>query len=136
MLFFLERILLPILVLIMRIWMAKIFWFPGLLKISSWESTISLFKDEYKVPVIPPELAAYFATAFELICPILLVIGLASRIATLPLLTMTAVIQFTYSDMVEHYYWGFLLSMILFYGPGTLSLDHLIKRKWRCSNSK
>jgi putative oxidoreductase len=132
MLTLLEKVLLPILILLMRIWVAKIFWLAGLLKISNWESTISLFEDEYKVPVMPPELAAYFATAFELICPILLVIGLASRIATLPLLAMIAVIQFTYSDMLEHYYCSFLLSLILFYGPGTLSLDHLIKRKWIC----
>lgn len=125
-----EKIALPILVLFMRFWMAKIFWYSGLTKISSWQSTVFLFKEEYKVPVIPPEIAAYFATSFELACPILLVLGLGARLATLPMLAMTAVIQFTYLDLIDHRYWAMLLALILFYGPGTLSLDHLILKKF------
>lgn len=113
----------------MRFWMAKIFWYSGLTKISSWQSTVFLFKDEYKVPIIPPEIAAYFATAFELTCPVLLVLGLGTRFATLPMLAMTAVIQFTYLDLIDHSYWAMLLALILFYGPGSLSLDHFISKK-------
>ena len=116
------------LVLIMRLWMAKIFWYSGLTKISSWSSTIALFKYEYQVPVISPEIAAYFATAFELTCPILLVLGLGTRFATLPMLAMVAVIQFTYLDLINHFYWALMLGTILLYGPGVLSLDHFIKR--------
>jgi putative oxidoreductase len=125
-----KKIPLPVLVLFMRFWMAKIFWYSGLTKISSWQSTVFLFKEEYKVPVLPPEIAAYFATSFELACPVLLVFGLATRLATLPMLAMTAVIQFTYLDLIDHRYWAMLLALILFYGPGTLSLDHLISRKF------
>lgn len=126
----LEKIALPVLVLFMRFWMAKIFWYSGLTKISNWQSTVFLFKDEYKVPVIPPEIAAYFATTFELSCPILLILGFATRFATLPMLAMTAVIQFTYLDLIDHRYWAMLLALILFYGPGPLSLDHWISKKF------
>jgi putative oxidoreductase len=61
----LEKFCMPLLVLGMRIWMARIFWYSGLTKISSWQGTVFLFKNEYKVPVIPPEIAAYMATTFE-----------------------------------------------------------------------
>lgn len=126
-----EKIALPVLVLFMRFWMAKIFWYSGLTKISSWQSTIYLFQYEYKVPLIPAELAAYFATAFELACPVLLLFGLSTRLATLPMLAMTAVIQLTYLDLIDHYYWGMLLALILFYGPGAISLDYLISNKFK-----
>lgn len=131
----LEKLMMPLLVLSMRLWMAKIFWYSGLTKISSWESTVYLFKEEYKVPVIPPELAAYFATTFELLCPVLLLLGLASRLATLPMLAMTAVIQFTYLDLIDHRYWAMLLCLILFYGPGNISIDHIIKKFYVRSKS-
>ena len=125
----LEKIGLPLILLVVRLWMAKIFWYSGLTKISSWQSTVYLFKEMYKVPVIPPEIAAYIATAFELSCPVLLCLGFATRFATLPMLAMTAVIQFTYLDLIDHRYWAMLLLVILCYGPGTLSLDCLLKKK-------
>ena len=126
----LEKYCMPIFMLFIRFWMAQIFWYSGLVKISDWQATIYLFQYEYKVPVIPPEIAAYLATAFELCCPILLIFGFAARFATLPMLSMTAVIQFTYLDLIDHRYWAMLLAIILLYGPGTLSLDHLIKKKF------
>ena len=125
-----EKIALPVLLFFMRFWIAEIFWYSGLTKISSWQSTVFLFKEEYKVPVIPPEIAAYFATSFELVCPVLLVFGFATRLATLPMLAMTAVIQFTYLDLIDHRYWAMLLALILFYGPGPLSIDYLISKKF------
>lgn len=124
----LEKFGLPIFAFFIRFWMAKIFWYSGMTKIANWQSTVYLFKEEYKVPLFPPELAAYFSTTFELACPVLLVLGLATRLATLPLLAMTAVIQFTYLDLIDHRYWAMLLIFILLYGPGKLSLDHLIAK--------
>ncbi|HAT1959220.1 TPA: DoxX family protein [Legionella pneumophila] len=126
----LEKIALPVLVLFMRLWMAKIFWYSGMTKISNWQSTVFLFREEYKVPFVPPEITACLATSFELACPVLLIFGFATRLATLPLLAMTAVIQFTYLDLIDHRYWAMLLALILFYGPGSLSLDHLIFKKF------
>lgn len=126
----LEKIALPVLVLFMRLWMAKIFWYSGMTKISNWQSTVFLFREEYKVPFVPPEITACLATSFELACPVLLIFGFATRLATLPLLAMTAVIQFTYLDLIDHRYWAMLLALILFYDPGSLSLDHLISKKF------
>ncbi|CAF2028552.1 unnamed protein product [Rotaria magnacalcarata] len=106
-----------LLVLFMRIWIAKIFWYSGLTKISSFDSTIYLFEYEYKVPLISPEIAAYLATTIELSMPSFLVLGLFSRLACLPLIAMTLVIQLTYLELPEHLYWLFLLSTVLLYGP-------------------
>ena len=116
------------LLLAMRLWIADIFWKSGLTKLDDWETTLFLFEEEYQVPVLPTEFAAYSATFFELAMPILLLLGLASRLATLPLIAMTAVIQFTYLQHEQHYYWAFLLFAILSFGPGRASLDAFIQR--------
>ncbi len=130
----LEKIFMPLLMLFMRFWMARIFFYSGLSKISDWQATIYLFQNMYKVPVINPEIAAYLAAAVELTCPIFLILGLATRFATIPMLVMTAVIEFTYLNLIDHSYWAMLLFTILFYGPGLWSLDYLIKRRWRSIN--
>jgi len=109
--------------------MAKIFWYSGLSKIDSWQSTLYLFKDMYKVPHIPPELAAYLTTSAELICPILLFFGIATRLAAIPMLIITAVIDLTYLDILEHDYWAMLLGIILLYGPGEISLDYIASKR-------
>ncbi len=126
---FLEKILGPVLILGIRFWMAQIFWYSGQSKIQSWSTTLMLFENEYKVPLLPPDIAAYITATFELTCPIFLVIGLFARVSVLPLLAMTAVIQFTYLNSNEHLYWAFLLGIILCYGPGKISLDNLLC-KW------
>lgn len=115
----------PLLLLGIRFWMAHIFWRAGKVKFKRWEATLDLFRFEYKVPFIAPELAAYLTTTFELVCPVLLVAGLMSRLATLPLLIITAVIHLTYLSHDDHVYWAFLLGVILLKGAGPLSLDAL-----------
>ena len=130
---FLEIWIMSVLVLLMRLWMARIFWYSGLTKISSWESTLYLFEYEYQVPFLSVQIAAYCATFFELVCPVFLTIGLLTRFASLPLLVMTLVIQFTYLDATDHYHWFMILSCILCYGPGKFSLDNLLCKFWqRC----
>jgi putative oxidoreductase len=116
--------------LLFRLALAAVFFKAGLLKVSSWESTVGLFRDEYRVPVLPPEAAAAMAASFELGCSVLLVLGLAARLATLPLLGMIAVIQlFVYpSAWPEHLTWGSILLVLLTRGAGTVSLDHVIAR--------
>ncbi len=115
--------------LIVRLWIARVFWLSGMVKIRDFNNTIYLFTHEYHVPLLPPYVAAVFGTTFELCCPILLVLGLATRLATLPLLVMTVIINFTYDNNIEHAYWAMLLGMILCYGPGNISLDYLICKK-------
>lgn len=119
----------PLVYVAIRLWMASIFWKSGMLKIQDWDTTILLFTDEHPVPGIPPVIAAYSAVTFELLCPVLLTLGFATRLATLPMLAMTAVIQFTYLSHTDHLYWALLLSVLLFTGPGKLSIDHLIRKK-------
>jgi len=126
---FLNRWGMSVVVLIMRLWIAQIFFLSGLTKIHDWHTAMLLFAEEYHVPFIPPQLAAIGATAVELTCPILLVIGLASRLATLPMLAMTVIIHFTYMMYPEHCIWVIFLMTILCYGPGIFSLDALIKQK-------
>ncbi len=120
-----------ILLFTMRLWIANIFWKSGVLKFNDWENTIMLFTYEHPVPYMNPEIAAFFGTIFELSCPILLAIGLGSRFATIPLLAMTAVIQFTYMQHEQHYYWAFLLATILCFGSGKISLDYFIRKHFR-----
>jgi len=118
--------------LMFRISVGGVFWSAGMTKIASWQTTVVLFRDEYKVPVLPPEIAATLAASVELTGPVLLLSGLASRLATLPMLGMTFVIQaFVYpEDWNEHLIWASFLLFILTKGPGALSLDHLIARRF------
>ena len=127
---YLERFPLSVLQFLMRLSIAVVFWDAGVVKITSWQPTVALFTNEYKVPLLPPELAATLAAAVELTCPALLVFGLATRLATLPMLGMTFVIEtFVYPDLWRiHLMWATILLFILTRGPGALSLDHFISR--------
>ncbi|MFI5021553.1 MAG: DoxX family protein [Alphaproteobacteria bacterium] len=127
----LARFPLALLQLMFRLSIGDVFWSSGMTKIASWQTTIVLFRDEYKVPLLPPVLAAELAAAVELSCPVLLVLGLGARLATLPMLAMTFVIGlFVYpEDWIEHLGWAAMLLLILTRGPGALSLDHLLARK-------
>jgi putative oxidoreductase len=128
----LGRFPLSILQFLLRLSIASVFWHAGMTKIASWDTTIALFRDEYMVPILPPELAASLAATVELTCPVLLVLGLATRLATLPMLGMTFVIEvFVYPEQwIEHLMWASILVFILTRGPGTISLDHLISRRF------
>jgi putative oxidoreductase len=124
----LGRFPLPLLQALFRLAVASVFLKAGLNKLASWELTVQLFADEYKVPVLPPDVAAAMATTFEVGCSLLLVAGLATRLAALPLLGMIAVIQtFVYpSAYAEHLTWGSILLFLLTRGGGRWSLDHLL----------
>ena len=124
----LERVPLALCQLLFRLAIAGVFFRAGLTKIASWEPTVALFRDEYKVPVLSPGVAAALATTFELGCSILLVAGLATRLATLPLLGMIAVVQLIVypSAWSEHLTWASILVFLLTRGAGPLSIDHAI----------
>ena len=133
----LGRFPLSVLQFLLRLSIAAVFWHSGITKIASWDTTIALFRDEYMVPILPPELAASLAATVELICPVLLVLGIATRLATLPMLGMTFVIEvFVYPEQwIEHLMWASILVFILTRGPGALSFDHLIARKFLCGRN-
>jgi putative oxidoreductase len=131
----LERFPLSVIQLAMRVGVGAIFFNAGLLKYRSWEFTVQLFRDEYKVPLLAPEVAARMAMVQELTIPLLLFAGLATRAATIPLLGMLAVIQlFVYPNAwAEHLVWGSILLFLLTRGPGVLSLDYLVGSVTTCS---
>jgi putative oxidoreductase len=126
----LQQFPLSILQLAMRLGIAAVFFNSGLIKINSWEFTVLLFRNEYRVPLLDPVLAAQVATALEVSVPVLIAIGFATRLATLPLLGMVAVIQiFVFPNAwSEHLMWSSILLFLLTRGPGTLSIDHFVSR--------
>jgi putative oxidoreductase len=124
----LARVPLSIHQLVFRLAIAGVFLRAGLQKVASWESTVGLFRDEYRVPVLPPEIAALMASGVEIGCSTLLLAGLATRLATLPLLGMLMTIQlFVYPGAwPEHLVWGSILALLLTRGAGAISLDRLL----------
>ena len=125
---FLQRLPLPLIQLLFRLAIAAVFLKGGLTKTANWMLTVQLFADEYQVPVLLPEIAAMMSVTFEFGCSILLVLGLATRLATLPLLGMLAVIQtFVYPNAwSDHLTWGSILLFLCTRGAGALSLDRLL----------
>lgn len=114
--------------LLLRLGIAGVFWKSGQVKIADWQSTLYLFREEYRVPLLPADIAATLAAAGELAFPVLLVFGLATRLSALGLLGMTATIQiFVYpGNWMEHLMWASILVALITKGPGGLSLDHVI----------
>jgi putative oxidoreductase len=117
-----------------RIAVADVFWRSGQTKVHGFsirEETFYLFREEYKVPLLPPDVAAYLSTIGEHVFPILLFVGLASRLSALGLFGMTLVIQFFVvpDGWPEHILWFSLLLLIIARGPGIISLDHLIWKR-------
>jgi uncharacterized membrane protein YphA (DoxX/SURF4 family) len=125
-LYFLGSKAAPLLDLVLRIWVAQAFFASGIVKTATWEATVWLYTYEHPVPGIAPATAAFTGTAFELVCPVLLVIGLTTRIAAVPLLMITAFLQFTYKPLDMHIYWMLSLGLLVVRGPGAISLDHFV----------
>lgn len=130
------NLLQPLLALGVRIWVGLQFWKSGLTKISSWDTTLYLFREEYHVPVLPPELAAVVGTFGELFFPILLWLGLFTRFGALGMsaVNIMAVVSYAYvllapgyeGAIAQHVLWGFMLIVLIVYGPGRFSLDYLL----------
>lgn len=120
-----------------RLYLAKVFFLSGLTKIRDWDTTLTLFQEEYHVPVVPPELAAFMGTAGELVLPVFLTLGLATRLAAfgLTFVNIMAVVSYWYvlkgaePALAQHVYWGVLILVVLLHGPGKLSLDAILWKK-------
>ncbi|MEQ1656564.1 MAG: DoxX family protein [Nitrospira sp.] len=128
----------PLFDLSVRLYLANIFWKGGLVKLSSWMSTVMLFTMVYDVPILPPEIAAYLSTAVELGGSFLLAIGLAGRWAALSLFGLNIVAALSYGQLSEAalqeaFYWGVLFLYLVLHGPGLISGDallrHLVRRR-------
>jgi putative oxidoreductase len=131
----LNRVPLSVPQLMARFAIAGVFFRSGMSKIANWDLTVQLFQDEYHLPLLPPDLAAVMGTTLELSVPVFLVLGLLTRLAVLPLIGMTAVIEiFVYpQNWPEHLTWATLLIFLLLRGAGPYSLDRAIAHAIRKS---
>jgi len=127
----LERVPYSLLAIPLRLAVATVFWNSGTTKLANWDATLQLFEDEYKVPLLSPDLAAHLGASIELATPVLLVLGLATRPAALVLLGMTAVIElFVYPEAwPTHIQWAAMLLILLCRGAGGLSVDHWLRQR-------
>ncbi|MFO1313253.1 MAG: DoxX family protein [Burkholderiales bacterium] len=119
--------------LAIRLYLARVFIASALTKIQDWGITLSLFENEYHVPLLSPAAAALLGTAAEFALPLLLVAGLGTRFAALALFAFNAVAVISYPDLSDaglkdHVLWGALMLVLAVYGPGKLSADRLLSR--------
>lgn len=118
----------PLALLAARLYVAQAFFLAGLTKIRDWDTTLSLFENEYAVPLLPAPVAAVMGTAGELVLPVLLVLGLAGRFSALGLTVINAVAVVSLMEVApaaaqQHLLWGSLLAMVALWGPGRWALD-------------
>ncbi len=129
----------PVFDLLARIWIAYIFLLAGLSKIGNWDSTVLLFTYEYHVPLLSPYFAALLGAAAELILPVLLALGIGGRICIFFFFIYNLIAMFSYpylwtpdgqTGLYQHINWGLLLGLLMCHGPGKLSVDYLIKKRY------
>ena len=117
----------------LRAYVARVFFFSGLTKLHDWNITLALFRNEYHVPLLPPAAAAVLGTCAELGLPVLLLAGFGTRFAAIALFAFNLVAATSYPDisaagLKDHVLWGALLLVLVFYGPGKLSIDQVLRR--------
>lgn len=127
-----DRVPYALLAIPLRIAVATVFWNSAMTKLANWDTAIELFREEYKLPVLSPEFAAYTAVSIELTAPILLVLGLATRPVALVLFGMTMVIEiFVYPQAwPAHIQWAAMLLVLICRGAGGWSFDHWLRKRW------
>jgi putative oxidoreductase len=135
---FLDR-LRPWLLLATRLWVSWQFWKSGWIKLTTWDTTLLLFREEYHVPLLPPQLAAVCGTFGELFFPLLLVSGFITRFGALGLFAVNAMAVISYwhvlgsegyeAALAQHVLWGYMLAVIAMCGAGALSLDEKLGRR-------
>jgi len=123
--------------LFLRLYVGWVFFKSGLIKVSNWSATLALFQDEYKVPLLPPELAAYLGAFGELAFPLLLFIGLLSRPAAIGLFLVNAMAVISYPQLFQfdcpaainqHLFWGVSLLVLAAFGGGRICIDAILAR--------
>lgn len=130
----LNQLFVPVLLLFCRLWVAWVFFKSGMVKYSSWDSTLYLFEYEYQVPILPWEMAAYLGTAAELILPIFIALGLLTRpmAAVLFVFNIVAVVSYPLlweKGFYDHQLWGLMILINIVWGAGPFSVDRFIRKK-------
>lgn len=124
-------VLRPLALLAARCYVGWVFFSSGLTKIKDWDTTLFLFEEEYAVPFLSPDVAAYLGTGGELLLPVLLVFGLLNPIAVIGLSILNVMAVLSLEDIAPaafsmHVIWGMLLAAVLLWGPGRLSISGLL----------
>jgi len=128
----------PVALLALRLYVSAVFFRSGLVKVSDWSATLALFHDEYKVPLLPPDVAACVGAFGELAFPALITLGLAGRFGAAGLFIVNAMAVISYPQLWQfdcpaaiqmHIVWGAILLLLAVFGPGRLSLDALVLRR-------
>jgi putative oxidoreductase len=128
----LERVPYSLLAIPLRLAVATVFWNSAMTKLANWDATLQLFEDEYKLPLLPPDIAATIGASIELSTPVLLVLGFLTRPVALVLLGMTSIIEIFVYPLAwpTHIQWAAMLLVLLCRGAGTFPLDHLLRRRF------
>src|ERR1700739_2903815 len=115
------------------------FWKSGWLKVTSWSGTLDLFRSEYHVPLLPPEIAAVTGAFGEIFFPALLFLGLFSRVGALGAFFANAMAVISYRQVLlaegseaalgQHVLWGFMLLILAVFGPGRYALDSWLEQR-------
>lgn len=128
----------PVALLALRLYVSAVFFRSGLVKISDWSATLALFRDEYKVPLLPPDLAACVGAFGELTFPVLIALGLMGRFGAAGLFVVNAMAVVSYpqlwgfdcpAGLHMHFVWGAILLALTVFGPGRLSIDEMILKR-------
>jgi putative oxidoreductase len=129
----------PLLLLGLRLAVSLPFFKSGLVKLGDFENAVYLFTEEYRVPLLSPTVAAALATAGELAFPVLLVLGLGTRLAAVGLSAVNAMAVYAYAHVLlepgfeaavgQHTLWGVMLLVLLAFGGGTLAVDRWLTQR-------
>ncbi|TSD83675.1 DoxX family membrane protein [Mycobacterium sp. KBS0706] len=118
----------PVLDLLIRLWLAQSFWVSGIVKVSDWNAALYLAAHEYPVSWMNPVLAAWLGVTIELVGPLLLALGLATRFAAIPMLILALVVQYAYLPLESNLHQAVLFGWYAVMGAGPISLDRRIAR--------
>ena len=125
----------PVALLALRLYVSSVFFRAGIVKLSDWGATLALFHDEYKVPLLPPDVAACVGAFGELAFPVLITLGLFGRFGAAGLFVVNAMAVISYPQLwgfdcpaaiQSHFWWGSILLALVLFGPGRLSIDRLV----------
>jgi NADH dehydrogenase FAD-containing subunit/uncharacterized membrane protein YphA (DoxX/SURF4 family) len=123
-----QRLAWPYVELLIRLWVARLFFFFGVQELMNWTATLQVANEQNPFPLFAPMVSAYLSTGADLICAILLALGFATRYTSLPLLILAAITQFRFEPFDTQLFWIALFGWYVIHGAGPISLDHLLRR--------